>query len=497
MNLRIITPIIGLLFVAMWLIVSALGGGGNELGTVVKYLSIAVLVASIVKPRFGFWATIAAMGYIDFIKRLLVLGGQFNFGDVTILLAFPPLLCYCIFLGVIIKKTFARDFTKADWQLILLWFVLSMIMGIMSLRGLNNGALGFLQQAANFVGYIPLVFIVPYLFKSNVQMLRALKTMIWLFLPIPIYALYQRYMGFAGFELDYLATGYSLEGRILGGQDFRYFSTLNSSQNLAKFASMFAVVALLLTSKYQTQYEGFKGFNKVGRIFLYLLFAYAGIISGARTGVLMGVVAIPAYFILKSRFLTAASYISGLFLAVFIISISNYVVESKILNQWTVALTQIVPESWDLNLNLGTMTIRFIGFAQWSKVAFWQPLGHSFSNPEYELEFPHHDMFTGLMLKFGYVPLTIMLMIGGFLMLKFHKQIYQKGIYHNNLYLSLAMVVCVLFGCLSTSNLSTYPINLLLYAFIGFTIVSARSSIIERAELIAQQEQLKEAQTES
>ena len=228
------------------------------------------------------------------------------------------------------------------------------------------------------------------------------------------------------------------------------------------------------------------------RIFLYLLFAYAGIVSGARTGVVMGLVAIPAYFIFKSQILTMASYITGICSFIFIVSISNYVVESKILSKWTDAIVAIVPESMGLNLQLGTLTIRFIGFSQWSKLDFWKPFGHSFSDPDYYLTFPSHDMFTGIMLRFGYVPVVIFLIVGGYLMYKFHKNICRKGIYHQNLYLSLAIIACILFGCLTVSNLSTYPVNLMLYLFIGFAIVSARSSVddIETARLEEQEKRI-------
>ncbi len=464
----------------MFLMVSALGGGGNELGTIVKYISYGVLALALAKPRFGFWASIFCMGYIDFIKRLLVLGGSFNFGDVTILLAFPPILCYCTFIGILVKKFFARDFSKKDVSLLALWFVLSMVLGIMSLGAMKNGGLAFLQSAANFVGYVPLVFIVPNLFRSDVAILKTLKTMVLLFIPIPLYAIYQKHVGFMGFEIDYLMTGYSLESRILAGQDFRYFSTLNSSQNLAKFASMFAVVALFILPRYQTQNEYFRGFGMASRITLYLLFAYAGIISGARTGVLMGMVAIPAYFILRSRLLTISSYIFGFCSFIFVVSISSYVVESKILNYWTSVIESKMPDWLDLNVNLSTLTIRFEGFSHWSNPDFWKPIGHSFSDPDYSLTFPSHDMITYFMLSFGYVPMTMILVIGGFLMLKFHHKICRREMYHKNLYLCLAIVVCILFGCLTTSNLSTYPINLILYTFIGFIIVSARSSVEER-----------------
>ena len=59
-----------------------------------------------------------------------------------------------------------------------------------------------------------------------------------------------------------------------------------------------------------------------------------------------------------------------------------------------------MPAWMDLNVNLSTLTIRFIGFSQWTKPEFWMPFGHTFSDPDYAMTFPSHDMLTYFMLKF-------------------------------------------------------------------------------------------------
>lgn len=474
MKANAIIYILGGILAAMMLMVSAISGGGNELGTVVKYISVGALIFAFVRPRVGFWISLFCIGYIDFLKRLLVLGGNFNFLDVTNLLAFPPFLSVITFAGVLTKQIFSRSLTRQDAKLLGVWFILSCALGVF---GLSSGVkgLGLLQSIANFIGYIPLIYIIPYIFKTNYEIIKTLKTMVLMFLPVAFYGLYQKYAGFADFELDYLATGYSIEYRILAGQDFRYFSTLNSSQNLCKFASMIGVMALLLCTRYRGDGKELKVFSPYIKIIFYLLFAFVGVLSGARTGIVMGLFAIPAYFVFKSRILTFCSYISGILGFIGVIFTSEYVINNNLLTEWTKWLERHIPEWLPLRPNLGTYTIRLEGFSHWKKLDFWRPFGFLFSDEDYALLFPHHDTFTSIILKFGYIPLGVAGIAGSVLLLRFHRIITVKNRYDNSLYLCLALAACILFGCLSTSNLSTYPINLMLYMFLGFAIVNIRN----------------------
>jgi len=234
---------------------------------------------------------------------------------------------------------------------------------------------------------------------------------------------------------------------------------------------MLAAISFLICVRYKDEYKNYKVFNIFTKFIFVSLFFYAALVSGARTGVLMGIVAILAYFILKSKFLTISSYVFGLCMFVFVLSVADYVVESKILNQWSSDLARITPEWLPVHTNLGTMTIRFVGFSQWTEPGFWQPFGYQFSGLDHKQLYPHHDALTNIVLKFGYIPLFFLGSIGAFLMVRFHKLILKKNIYDNTLYICVALVVCILFGSLATANLSTFPINLILYMSIGLTVV--------------------------
>jgi len=165
-------------FVSVFAMTAIVSGGGNQIGTLIKYLSYVVIVVAFFKPMVGFWVMVVCMGYIDFIKRLMVIGDYLSFLDVTILLAFPPLLCYVTFLGVLIKMIFGRNFSKQQVNLLILYFILSMIMGLLALGGGGAGGLGLLRSLANYIGYIPLVFLTPYLFRTRLEVIKLLKTIV-------------------------------------------------------------------------------------------------------------------------------------------------------------------------------------------------------------------------------------------------------------------------------------------------------------------------------
>ena len=456
-------------FLALYIVITALAGGGNELGALVKYISVLVLIISIPNPKLGFWALILSMGYIDFFKRLMIIGGSFSYLDITYLLAFTPILSLCIFIGVFLKVIFGQGFTKLDIKLLLAWFGASMLLGIVVLTNKGNG-LGLLQNAANLLAYIPLIYVVPKIFDNRYEIVKMLKTMIIIFIPVALYAIYQKYVGFADFEIAYLEGGYSSESRIIySGQDHRYFSTLNSSQNLAKFACLMGVLVLMIPSKLKT--INYKTFALHTKIILFVLFFFAGMISGARTGVVMGLFVIPTYYILRSRSLTLISCLVGFLSFSFVISISNVVIEERLLLQASDWIRSHKPDWLPFHENLTTLTIRFEGFSQWSKADFWKPFGHTYLGYDYNLKFPNHDFFTGLMLKLGYIPIFVLIVIGGFVSNKLHKSLFVEGLTDKTKFLSIALALSVIFGLLSAANnLGTYPINNLFYLFIGCAV---------------------------
>jgi hypothetical protein len=474
------------LCLALIMVMSFLSGGGNEIGGLLKFLSLGALLFTLYSPVFGFWTLILSIGYIDLLKRMLVLGNHINFDDVTALLAFPPILCVIIFISILGKDILRRQFTKFDKQLLVTCGFLLVIMSGYAISG-AEGILGILKTLANALGYVFLVYIVPKLFTTSVDITKMVKSIVILFIPVAVYGVIQKEVGLADFEIQYLMTGFSLESRILNGQDFRFFSTLNSSQNLAKFGAMMSALVFMMPSKSEINQQKF--FSIPVKIFLGILFFYAAFISGARTGLIMGIVAMMVFYIYQSKLLTIGSYTLGVIVAIIVVFSAESIVKEKKLNQLSEWLYKIKPESFEYSTNIATMTSRFIGFSHWKNPDFWRPFGYYFSDEDYELLFPTHDSFSSLILKFGYLPVMILSAGIACFLFKFHKNLFKFRHLGKEKFVFSGLVFCVVFGALSTDNFRTFPINVMFYLFMGcyITIIHNERQMIRSTKQLNQE----------
>lgn len=464
MKSKLIITIIISFIVAIYLMTTTLTSGGNQIGSMMKIFSYGILLISFGRPMFGFWALILSLGYIDTIKRLLVLGDYINFLDVTYLLAFPPILSVVMFAGILFKLLTARQLKGANLKLLKGCFAVMILLSA-NLATKGGSILGLLQSIANNLGYVPLIFIIPFLFPSKLELVKMLRTVIFIYVPVGIYAIYQKHVGFLDFEIAYLETGYSLEQRILFGQDFRCFSTLNSSPSLAKFAGMMAVLTLYLPRCVPGSIRNILPIWV--KLALFALFFYAAMISGARAGVMMALFALVCFWVLRSRLLTMASYIAAGALFVGMLLVAESIVEDRLLHDWSNWLVVNKPEWVPFETNLSTLTIRFIGFSQWTKPDFWQPFGYALSDVDYKFLFPHHDTFTAIMLKVGYIPILIVLVGSSFFLHKMHSTIWNSSQFDSIKPLMVALIFSVVFGSLTGANLTNFPINTLFYMFMG------------------------------
>ena len=482
MNIKtILINVVGIFF-ALFMVMSFLGGGGNELGGLLKYLSIGALLVTLYSPIFGFWILILSLGYIDLLKRLLILGNYISFNDITMLLAFPPILSILMFVTVLGRDLFTGSLKRFEIRLLITTFVVCLVMSLYAVSaGGGGGSVGVLKNLANFLGYVPLIYVIPKIFPDKLSLSRGIKMMCLIYIPVPIYAVYQSQVGLAQFEIDYLMTGLSVESRMLNGQDFRFFSTLNSSQNLAKFASLFWAILLLYPRKMTLSDKA--TISRITKLCLFILFFAGAFVSGARTGMVMGIFAVVAYYILRSRLLTILGYIGGIFSVIFVVSVSDYVVESKILNTWSTWLNKNKPDWLEYQTNLGTLTIRFEGFSNWKDPDFWRPFGYHFSGIEYKELFRYHDALSSLIVKFGYIPFAILLLIASFTLARFHGILLRNKKQGKLKFIFSALILCVLFGSLTSNTFGTFPIATLLYIFVGGYIVSLREEESERLKL--------------
>jgi len=415
---------------------------------------------------------VLSMGYLDTVKRLLVWGDQTSIMDVTIILAFAPLLAGAVFAGVIVRDVLGNEFTRERLRLaVVVTVMVTFAAFLVFVGGLGGGNFGKLRSIANYAGYMPLIYVVPRLFGTEEQVMRMLKAIVLIFVPVALYTFKQYFWGYAWWEIAYLQTGLSLEVRAIEGQDFRYFSTLNSSQNLSKVAAMLGVLALVLPWNPRSKF-----ISRCTALALAVLFAGAAFCSGARTGIVMGLAALVFLITFRKRFLTAAMYGTIVAAFVFLTIVSDHWLEEKTLNEASLVLVDLLPFIREERLNLATFSSRLESFSNLKDPEFWTPFG--IDKREYQ-DYYVHDAFTRLLMRVGYIPIMFAAAVGGYLLMRMHGAVFRAARGRGTMLTGLSLAMCILVGGISASeNLSTFPISAFLYLFAGVVVVGLRAAFL-------------------
>ena len=474
------------LMVAMLLALSAFSDT-KVLGNVYKYIMIGGALVGVLAPRLALVILLICSGYLDFFKRLLAVEGGVSFLDVIIILAFPPLcvsaaFVACTYQGIALRK---------DWRpgLGTLWFISVIVMGALAAGTLLSFGLsaGGLRTLANAASYAALIYVIPYLYRTKEDVMKTVRWLILLSIPIAIYGLIQKYQGFSDFEIAYLNTGLSGEIRILYGQDYRVFSTLNSSQNLCKVMALMGALALIplkegTISKWLVSFWW--------RLPLVGLFFYTAFQSGSRTGLVMGAIVIFLFLLYKSRILTVAFYAFGLVAVTALIIMAPRMYESGTLAKWQGSLGEVIDVGSDTEaraIQLVTLNARLRSMSLLHKPEYWTPFGAGLAKKKYLFEQEKiHDVVTQSVVRFGYIPCFL----GGIMLLimlwKSHRFIWRqpRGSSEKKIaMLSMAVAISTIIGGLSaTANLETYPISYYLYLFIGFGVFMRVCRLAEAEE---------------
>lgn len=465
------------ILMALYVIVQSLTGGFNSISTAYKYGLFASIIISFVNPRFGLILLILAAGYMDTFKRFLVIGGYVGYTDLIFIVGLPSLCSIALFAGCSAQFLFNPEKRKGDVQR----FIFALIFTVVVIAGsffAKKGGLGGLKESAVAAGFAPLVFVIPFLYRDMESASKMLRLVMWCFVPVALYTFWQAHFGLSDFEIAYLQTGLSQEDRILTQeQDFRFFSTLNSSQNLSKIMAMFGAYCLLML--FDTKDKA-KLFPKVIlNVVLGLIFFWAAYKSGARTGLLMGLFLIFAAYALRSRFLTISGYAISVVTLIVVIFTSDIIVKNKLHTKLQDTLYEITPLDRSTNrvFVFGTLTIRFHSLSGIASGEHLFPFGQvAAGQPDYSKNARLHEALSGFLVTFGYVPFLLVMAVVIPVLVKVHRALWKLDPFplHQKLAIfGLANYFSVLFGALSASkNLATYPVTYFLYLYLGCTFAA-------------------------
>ncbi|MEM9480806.1 MAG: hypothetical protein AAGA58_14215 [Verrucomicrobiota bacterium] len=469
----------GTLFLGMILSLQILAEGYNVISNTYKYMLLAGLVIALLSPKAALPLLLFSAGYIDTLKRFLIFAGKGYVGvfDLTFILAFAPGVALMAYAGCVIRMFI---FGERPPKGIYIFFIASTVFmggmaasiivtqgtGIQAMRGIANGA-----------GFGALIFVIPYTLRSLNDFMKFLKIVVVMHIPIACYAFYQSIWGFLPFEIAYLEAGLSSEQRILMGEDFRVFSTLNSSQNLGK---VMGILSGLVLVSFRT---GKIIDNSLGwRLPLAIFFFIAGWTSGSRLGMVMTFM-IPGFWwlILRPRF-AVTTYLAGFLALLLVILNAKAIEESGVLGEWERGLwtvTGYLGFSQTDNMKryrtiqLTTLTARLRSYQTLTNPSVWTPFGLKIAKKQQILKSVKvHDIITSYLLRIGYVPLFLLIVLSATIFIRCHKAVWampENGIHRRISAFGIAFALTILAGGMtSTNNMETFPVNYYFHLFIGF-----------------------------
>lgn len=400
----ILLPIL-LVPTAVFITVNLLAGGGNQLGNTFILLMFLGGIIGFFAPKAGLLLFLITQFYVDFLKRLLVLGDALSMQDVMASLGLGPIIvvtacisCVSMCIGGKVKFSAPSD-----------WLFLLGCIGISVFGAALASSRSITEMGQSMLGTAMLgmtAFACFILFRTKTDAYKALKYMIVGAIPMALYAVYQTIFGISQWEETYIRTGlsqvlynfYVLEGAL----GMRPFSTLNTHSALgAMGGTLFVLSAFVMTRAnrlFQVPRSTFLVYFLVS-----LLMLATCIVSRNRTTYFIPLISIFLFWAFSGGWRTLLFYAISFGGFVTMVVHSEYL-NSRILD-WAISF-----ESTAFGQkfgSIGSYQDRLKGFIELSDSSNWTPFGV----PQQARMFAH-DQITDILLKLGYVPLLILLLVG-------------------------------------------------------------------------------------
>jgi len=416
------------LSLGLYIMVEVLLARTSSLGQLYLYLAIAAFLFGAVSPRPAMYVLIICTGYIDLLKRLMVVGGFPTMTDVAYVLAIPPLLVagsiISVFLGMVLgRESFTRD--KVIALIVSLVVVAVTVVGTVFGEGEGAG-LGRLSAIVNQGFYAFLFFTIPVLFPGDEAKRKLLQFSFVTFIPAVLYMFWQRKFGYSDFEYQYLMSGLTIEVKNLWeslGQ-VRCFSTFNGAGTASTLLSLYILYCFVPLRRGNATPTTFQ---RLGKWLLAPLFFAASYFTIVRTGWFCGLGALVAYFMLATKFRARLGLVMAVGCFATIVLSAPWILKYNMLSKaeavlQDAALSVTSDATVKRAVVLGTALDRIRGWANLTQESrIWQPFGFSAAgmsvkdttNDEFHWG---HDALIDTLIKFGYVPLALGAIFAAFLL---------------------------------------------------------------------------------
>ena len=402
----------GTCLLGMLLVANMLSGSGNSLAKMARALAVAGLISGFINPRLGIYLLVISTAYLDLFKRMLVLYDRPTMLDLYYVLGVAPLIMGGVVAGVIMGALIGRVELKKINILALLFAIgINAVVAIAAVR--EGGSLKAVSDIANDAFYAFLLFVIPVLFRSVEDFWKLIRFVLWVFVPVALYGIYQSFFGLSLFEIAYLKSGLTIMVKELDGLRPRPFSTLNSAGALAFACATLFVLSLLpwLVEK------GKSPISKVRWVYglLAVIFFAGTVASVARSAHIIWMISLPSLFFFSTVRRTVFFYAAATGGYLLLVINANWVL--KMLPVWDSYMPKSLPFLVQLT-RLQTFSERLQSFNQLK-----DPNTYSLFGLEHEIFF--HDEITAAIVRHGVIPVLCLAIIASVILVKIHKSLLQ------------------------------------------------------------------------
>jgi hypothetical protein len=468
--------IIGLaLLGGLFVMLSILMGGGNEIAAFYQYLLIVLCVVGVVAPRGAFTFWLMLCGYTDLFKRFMIFTGRVSFTDLYAVLGIPPLMLSAITVSVVIGAFSGRfQLRKIHWMM--LAFSCLTILAVAGFAAHDSGFVikAVLPAVANNGLYFLLFFLVPALYQTTDEIVKMMRWLLWAYLPVALYGIFQQIYGYREFEIAYLKSGLSIEIKQLLANEVRAFSTLNSTTALATVSGVLITVSVILLFLPQSGTQR-RALGWLPGVLFATAYVGGMVASTGRAAVTVIAFGLCGWLCFRSKKLIIAAYlcsIAGFVILVF--SAESLLANMNFFQDEVAAATGGDHTFMQQMTRVGTYSDRLQGFANLVRNPdVWTLFGHRFVADD-DRTLASHDILTNTLVHYGAVPVAFALLMLMIALIRAHRGVLgiqdptRKNLSAGLLALALSFIVLSL---LAGNVLVIFPINVFVCFFCGALLV--------------------------
>jgi hypothetical protein len=477
----------GLLIASLWVAFDIFTSGSNAVARFYMYAMIVAGVYGLLNARRGFYVLLFLTGYLDFFKRLMIFDVGVSRMDLYFVLGIAPATLSGMAGNILYQHFTGKLRSRPGINRLIIAVCLSTTVAM--LLALTSGADSYrsLGDTVNATIYLLLLFVIPVIFRTPEELRRMLKILVILYIPAVAYMLMHHFRGgIWDWEMAYVKSGLTIEIRQLAERVFRPFGTMSSASNASMVFA--GILALCFSGMWRKpDRDGRKDPFPI-RFFLIPLIAVAMYATYSRTGWVFAAIAVIAAPMLKYRVFTIMGYALaiGSFVTMFVAS--GYLLRHKILNEWSEDIyVEKRTQEWGQATNLATLSDRLEGFeSMMNEPRAWTPLGlrlSSHTESSVRSNLSSHDLFTDLLVKYGYLTMLAAGIIIAWYLWKLHRLVFYE---EEPLTRSVA-ATCLAIGLATASGatvngaqFSTYPVNF--FIWFNFAVVASLLMYVKERE---------------